>query len=401
MAQAMILFSFYSRLPATRRMAAVFRELSACFLCICLLMMAAGGAAAQSAYEVSGIHVDVTAENAIAAREKALAEGARMAVQQLLARQSGGQKRVPKLSQRQIDDMIADFSISGEKTSGVRYIATLSYRFRPSHVNRMLRSAGIATLPADGKQDALVPAVPVRPAAPPVMVFVAFEPPAEPSAGGEQPLNGEAWRAAWRSFTGRNPRTYVMGGSDGAAAASSREQSLAAAQQRGSNEVLTAAASVVAPVEGQATEMVVRYRRFSKQRDAGGEVRFTREDGETDAAFLGRAATGTAIAAASAWKQATVAAAPQRAQVVVTVPADSIETWVDVERRMRRTVGIKRVELIMMARRQVVADVGYTGSLEELSDALEDAGLALSEDDGRWLVTPAAAAPENVRAVNP
>lgn len=400
MAQAMILFFFYSRCPATRQMVAVLRELSACFLCVCLLTMAAGGAAAQSAYEVSGIHVDVTAENAIAAREKALAEGARMAVQQLLARQSGGQKRLPKLSQRQIDDMIADFSISGEKTSGVRYIATLSYRFRPSHVNRVLRSAGIATLPADGKQDALAPAVPVRPAAPPVMVFAMFEPPAEPSAAGEQPLNGEAWRAAWRSFTQRNSRTYVMGGNDGAAA-SSREQALAVAQQRGSNEVLTAAASVMAPVEGQATEMAVRYRRFSKQRDVGGEVRFTREDGETDAAFLGRAATGTAIAAASAWKQATVAAAPQRAQVVVTVPADSIETWVDVERRMRRTVGIKRVELIMMARRQVVADVGYTGSLEELSDALEDAGLALSEDDGRWLVTPAAAAPENVRAVNP
>jgi hypothetical protein len=87
--------------------------------------------------------------------------------------------------------------------------------------------------------------------------------------------------------------------------------------------------------------------------------------------------------------------------MVVTVPTDSIETWIDVERRMRRTVGIRRVDLIMMARRQLVADVGYTGSLEELSDALEDAGLALSEDDGRWLVTLASAAPENVRAVSP
>ena len=104
--------------------------------------LGSGAVADVAVYQVSGIPVDVTAETATSAREAALAEGHREAYRRLMARLvlEDDAAYVPSLSQPEIAQLIQDFSVSGEKTSAVRYLADLTFRFKPEAVRDLFRA---------------------------------------------------------------------------------------------------------------------------------------------------------------------------------------------------------------------------------------------------------------------
>src|SRR3982750_3742865 len=98
------------------------------------LLLLAGIAVARAqgeALSVEGIAVDVTADSAQAARDKALVQAQRKAFDQLMQTlvQPQDLARAPKVSDAQIADMVLDFDIESEKTSAVRYIGKLNFRF--------------------------------------------------------------------------------------------------------------------------------------------------------------------------------------------------------------------------------------------------------------------------------
>ena len=102
-------------------------------------MIALGGAvstAGLSVYEVRDVAVDVTAETAARAREQALAAGEHMAFRQLLERLTlrEDHARLPELEQPEITEYVQDFSVADEKTSAVRYLARLNFRFKAQKV---------------------------------------------------------------------------------------------------------------------------------------------------------------------------------------------------------------------------------------------------------------------------
>jgi hypothetical protein len=87
--------------------------------------------AAEDVFTVSGVKVDVTAENAVAAREKAFSEAQETAFKALALRILGEEvaKTYPVPSVASISTMIKDFEITDERLSAVEYIATYTFRF--------------------------------------------------------------------------------------------------------------------------------------------------------------------------------------------------------------------------------------------------------------------------------
>lgn len=321
-------------------------------------------------YEVTGIHVDVTADNAAAARDKALEDGARQALQQFVEQWVPADKRAryARMPQQQIEDMIADFSIRDEKASSVRYIATLDYRLKPSRASRLLRDAGV-----------VVPLLPGETPPPPPIIVIPVMETDIPGSG------GDPWRGVWQGIATRRPDRYVVARAD-SSVAGDQAQLAALVRRMGGDSGFVAVATPTILADGTLAGLDVVFLRQGRSRQASGRVSFTPTEGEAQDAFLRRAAAGTEAAMLAAWKQAVVT--PSRAQLAAWVPVQSLGDWLKMEKALRQVEGVRKVELTMMTRREMLVSVSYTGSIEELRANLEDADLTLFESGGRQVIAP-------------
>src|SRR5277367_352436 len=98
-----------------------------------------------SLYTVSNVAVDATAQSATQARDIARAEGERRGFRMLLERLTLKEDwgRLPKVNDGDLLELVQDFEVVSERSSTVRYLATLTFRFRPEPVRRLLRDQGI------------------------------------------------------------------------------------------------------------------------------------------------------------------------------------------------------------------------------------------------------------------
>ncbi|MEZ5919396.1 MAG: DUF2066 domain-containing protein [Alphaproteobacteria bacterium] len=117
-----------------------------CFFCLCAIGAAATAFASGPLFTVENVRVDVTATNAIEAREKAFEEAQIKAFEELSRRmtandmQADGQAPDPLT----ISTLIQDFEVTAEKLSSVRYIGTYTFRFKDSAVRNYFAGRGMA-----------------------------------------------------------------------------------------------------------------------------------------------------------------------------------------------------------------------------------------------------------------
>ncbi|HEX6092361.1 MAG TPA: hypothetical protein VFZ07_03355 [Dongiaceae bacterium] len=112
-------------------------------------------------YTVSGIPVDVTAADASTARDQAIVDGQRAALQKLVENMMGVEKdkEIPIPSDDEISAMVQDFEVETERVSSVRYVGSLTYRFLSDPVDRLVGRAPAGTLDTTAMP---MPAGPVR-----------------------------------------------------------------------------------------------------------------------------------------------------------------------------------------------------------------------------------------------
>lgn len=129
----------------------LFGKLRTVFCAICLVLATAffsvtGHAANDAVFTVPGVKVDVTAENALQAREQAFAEAQTLAFQQLAERlmpESQLATFVPP-EPSVISTMVKDFEITQEQLSHVRYVGTYTFRFTGDAVRSYFAGAGVS-----------------------------------------------------------------------------------------------------------------------------------------------------------------------------------------------------------------------------------------------------------------
>jgi len=360
-------------------------------------LLAAGLAALSQAaradvevYTVSRIPVDVTAETAAAAREAALAEGHREAYRRLMSRLvlEADAAYVPGLNQAQIAQLVQDFSVVDEKTSSVRYLADLTFRFKPEAVRELFRQSGLRFTETRSK---------------PLLVLPIYQAPS-----GEVLLWEEdnLWAYAWagRDMSEELVPLSIPLGDLGDVAAIDVQQALAGdsaalsdiAARYGAEGVVVAQAGLTGdPAAGDARLDVVadRYNGSawriyadsisqpgeaqSGAAQSGGTQSGGTQSGETEALF--DAAIDAVVASAQAdWKAANHLSFDDQRMLSAIVPVSELGDWLEVKKRLAGIASIVGLDLVYMTRQYAQVDIAYIGDEERLSRAMSQSDLALS-----------------------
>jgi len=152
-----------STLPPLRRAVDRCGGIIVAALLLVLLATAPLRAAEDDPYSVT-VSVDATGETSGKARDQARNDGERRALAMLAERLSGATApaKLAKLDDNTLADLVVSFEVANERMSGVRYLADVTYHFRPAEVQRLLQKSGIALggagpAPDSGKSLVVVP----------------------------------------------------------------------------------------------------------------------------------------------------------------------------------------------------------------------------------------------------
>ena len=337
-------------------------------------------AADRDVYEVRGVSVDATAETATAAREQALADGERQAIRRLLARMTlrDDHGYLPQLGRTEIAELLQDFSVAEEKTSAVRYLATLNYRFRAEAVRDLLTDYGLPFAETESK---------------PVLVLPVLQ------QAGAQLLWDEpnSWRAAWLSRSTTDslvPMVQPLGDLSDIATIGA-EQALAGDTRRlmtigdryGVGAVLVAQATL-ARDRASGTISVETY--ATRHGRAGPEHtlvdRFDGEPGAEEAVVLRQAAEAVAQRVEEEWKLDNLLEFGVVMITPATLPISGLEEWVSIRRRLEGVAVIRRVDVVLLSRTLARLNLHHIGEPDQLALALAQADLALSHDGYDWRI---------------
>lgn len=372
---------------ASLRPAAIRPWSMAWLLAVLIAISAPAPAADDDLFEVLDIKVDETDETAAAARDKALQIGERRAWDTLVQRfVDPQQRRLPQFSQQEIGDAVRDFWVSGEKTSPVRYIATLNYNFKPQRVERLLASRGVRFTIT--RSDPLV-VVPVY------------------AEDGTSKLwdDPNPWRQAWQGMRVRGLLTLkVTQGDIGDLSTVAVEQAVAGdrarlaelAQRYEAADALVTLAKVepgATPDSQQLKVTAIRYNLSTTQPLA--DRSFPIEGAGVTPELLGQAALAIAndvdVAYRRGWTPATGLVSPldarQSTTAQVLVPVSSLDDWVAKRKRIQSLPQLDRVKLVSLSRDAARLTIVYPGPTDQLAAALVQAGLYLSKQNGEWVIS--------------
>ncbi len=321
-------------------------------------------------YTVQDVTVDKTAASAAQAREIALAEAQALAFDRLVRRLVGKERTaaVPRQNAQSLARLVRGFEVDRERTSNVRYIATLRIRFDPAAVRDLLRGAGVSFAETRSKPILVIPVL---------------------MDGGEAKLwdGANPWRAAWSEQAGTDRLVPFMLPSgdamdqieiDPAQAAAGRiDNAEVLARRYRAGEVMTAVATPDARSSGEAVAVTVAVSRGERE-DGRAQVRsFTGQPGEKLDAVLAQAATQIAAGIDELWKRDNLIRFDKEQALIATVPIQKIEDWVAVRTRLAQVASLKAAELVAFSRREAVVRLRYFGDEQQLKLALGQSDLAL------------------------
>jgi len=355
-------------------------------------VLALGGASLRaeesSVFEVRGVAVDVTAETADKARMLALAEGEAEAFQRILRRITlrADHRQLPKVAPGEIATFVRDFSVAEEKTSPVRYLARLDYRFKEREIRNLLIDAAIPFAETRSKPMLVLP---VYQAAGTVLLWDDPNP----------------WRNAWKvapAADGLVPILHPVGDLTDIATIGA-EQAMAGDQQRiaavtaryGGGDALVAHAILGLSAQTGYPRLEIRLRRYGK--DGGSEpevVSFVARGGETRDALLRRSAQELIWELEDGWKQANQMQFDQRSVIAAAVPIQGLKDWIDMRKRLSGVAVVRKVDMVLLSKHKVRVNLHYIGGPGQLTLALEQADLRLTKEGEDWILVPSTGAPK-------
>ena len=336
----------------------------------------AGTAGSTEVYTVSGIEVDETAETAAAARDQAIAAGHRLAFERLTARlvPRAGRERLPPPAAPLIPPMVSSFGIDEEKTSDVRYLGKLTFRFREADVRRHFRSKGVSFAETRSK---------------PVLVLPLYE-----DAGAlllwDRP---NPWFEAWRTLLpvdGLLPLLLPVGDfadmrdlSPEQGATGDADRLKAFADRYGAAAVAAMRAGV--RIRSGSRSLTVTIRFFGGERHGKTEtLEFAYDDRDGLGAVIERAARDTADRLEDDWKKANLLQFDDRQELVAAVPLAGLRDWVEIRSRLRSAEPLSQATLVSISRREATVRLSYYGASDQLRLALAQRDLLLEDGSGNW-----------------
>ena len=348
----------------------------ALLLLLLLIAAASPAMAAPDAFSMRGIEVDVTAANVTAAKEQAVAEAHRIAFRRLLERltMATDYGRLPNVDPMQY---VRDYALEQERSSTVRYIATLTVRFNSAAVRKLLRDAGLHYAEA-------------RPRA--VVVVPVFK-----GKDGRMVLwdDPNPWRAAWYAQgTGGLVPLLVPQGDVIDAASINAEQAMALdpdrvaalSQRYRTPDILVAAAAI----SQSGTQIDVSVRGTPGLPRLFESKSWELPEGVAPETVLRHVAAEMGAAMDSAYKQGNLLQFDRAATLSTLVPLTGLDEWLAVRQRLSQVSQVRRFEVVSLSRQEAALVLHILGDQEQVRTALAGAGLSLEWGDGYWLMRQSA-----------
>ncbi len=355
------------------------------------------------AYTVEGVEVDVTAENAVKAREKALDEAQVKAYQMLAERFLSPEemKTFQAPDPVTISSVVQDFEVTKEQLSTKRYKGTYTIRFRPSAMKMQMASQGKVYSDQMKK---------------PALVLPFYQ------VGSSTMLWGETnpWMMAWRNLpTDRSmmqPTVVPLGDASDIAYVGNNEaldydpmrvQELAS--KYNAEDVAVLLASTEATPAGQGRLVVNIYSNgfdgpkftqkivFDQLPNEQPQALFTRaamqvksvlrQNWKANAAYTAPAPAATTTTTVTTYGQPQTAQ-PSPPAVAYTRPAlgqpqsytlqarfTSVQEWVRMKNTLDRVYGMQAVMIRALKPREAALDIRFAGDITRLQVALQNAGI--------------------------
>ena len=350
--------------------------------------------AADSLYDVAKLSVDVTAQDAVAARETGMAEAELRAVKIVMQRlvPSNAQELLPELSQEDAVGLVNGVAIRKEQNSSTRYIGTLDVSVNEQAVKQLLQEQGIPYSEERAAPISILPLV---------------------IAGDSVKSEGaEGWRQAWEDLDlshSMTPATILRPRQDLDVASvkavlGGDAQALAAMQGDYGYGPL-----VIAVGEAADGRFVARL----AGADSVGVINLGRSDplgGDAGATAREAAATAFAIIE-NRWKLSqsgespptevnyapeakpapgSAGEAPPPAEVprnvVAQVEFSGLKDWQDIRGRLMKVTGIQALEVNSLSARAASITFDYAGSLGRLQKELGQNGFAFDDREGTFVL---------------
>jgi len=334
---------------------------------------------AANVFEIKGVYVDVTAENVTQARKAAMREGEGKALDILLKRltMKADKDFLPWVEPKDRAQYIRDFSVSGEKTSAVRYLAKLTYHFKPDAIRNLLRSRNIAFAETISK---------------PVLVLPLLDDNGRLSLWDEP----NPWSAAWSELPTDNglvPIALPLGDLADISGLSAQQASdndesalLNMANRYGVHSAIVPRLIVAArDVEGNPTDVDLVVNRVG-DKNAGRTTMLgiRRAEGEDNSAFLQRVATQVTDAIEEVWKQDNLLQFGVADILPVNLTIDNLQEWLSVKQRLGTVAVVRNVELALLSRDTVQLNLHFIGNLDQLINSLRQVDLDLTVTGESW-----------------
>ena len=326
--------------------------------------------------------VDVTAESALEAREKALQDGQRMALRRVLTRITlrTDHSSLPEPDDKAIEQMVATVAVANEKTSTVRYLANLTVRFHRGAVRQLLRDAGIRFSETRAK---------------PILVLPVLE------KGAALSLfeNSNIWRNAWAGLDlaqdALMPLRLPLGDLmdittiTAQAALAGRDDLLKVIAHRYEvNNILVAHAVLNIDLRaGGLPRVAVNLQRFGPGGKSIEVLDYTVRVGNDLEEAMGRLALLVAMDQQEQWKRRTQLSFGEEISLSALVPLSNLSDWLTVRKRLAATAMVSGFHLqgITLQDAQVVID--YLGDADSLAVSLAQRDLKLVLVDGFWMLS--------------
>ena len=348
-------------------------------------------AARADVFTVSNVEVDATAETATAARELALQDGQRQALRRLVERLAlrADLGKPLDVDDATLSNMLQDYQVEEEKTSPVRYLARLTYRFKPGPVRTLLRRAGLGFAETPSK---------------PVLVLPVYEL-ARAYYLWDDP---NPWREAWSRLPPRDGLVPLaiplgdladiadIGAEQAVRGVRDRLRAIAARYEAG--DVLVAVARLGIDPVANTRKLEIRISRHGTAEQRPDTVQtFTLDPERSADEIFDAAARAVAEEVEELWKRDNLLQFDQVDTISVVVPIDFLEDWLEIARRLDSIAFINRKVLTYISLTEARVDLHFIGDVAQLRLALAQNDLVLTEEGRRRVLRLAQSAQRPVQ----
>ena len=338
-----------------------------------LLAGAGGGGAAQDVFTVANYPVEGRADNAVAAKDRALVEGQQAAFRSLLKRLVSvtAYARIARLKEFRAGDLIEGVKVRSERNSTTEYFANLDFSFQAKAVRDLLRREGIAFIDTPAPVVTLVPVW----------------------REGTAPARAEArWTDAWRSLDFEHALAPLrlealkkeIGTASLNALLSGDGSAMRALVANYGSELVVVA---LAERDASAKHLTVSL----AGRDAVGAfgLRRTYRIDASDPGYTSDYAAVVSLGVLEGrWKAIKIGdQTGAGAELLIAVEFRGMSEWQDISRRLGAIPGVEELEVAGLSARGARVTLRFPDGPERLAEMLARQGLTLRNAGGNWTLS--------------